>query len=417
MNIAEKLKKYVLPTYAQFPVAPVRGEGTQLWDADGKRYLDFCSGLSTCTLGHGRNALSEAIAKQAAELIHCSNLYLVDKQADLAECLVEECVKLPGKVFFGNSGAESNDGLIKLARRFGHARPAKDGSARYEVLTFHSSFHGRTLGSLAATGQAKVQEGFDPLLPGFRHLNFNDPDELVAAIRPETAAILLEPIQGEGGIRLAEHDFLLAVDRLCKEHDLLLLLDEIQCGLGRTGTMTCWRRIAPEIQPDAISWAKGLGGGFPIGGFWVSERPIDTDDTPLFSVLGPGSHGSTYGGNPLACAAAIAVMRTVLDNDLPQRALEAESTIRHEIASWNHPGITEVRGMGLLLGVGLDQSRLTIPEGVLPSIHLSRQLATAGLLAPPAGGDTIRLLPPLTVSDDDLAEALKIFKSGLDALL
>ena len=417
MTTAEKFAKYVLPTYAQFAVAPVRGQGTLLWDAEGNRYLDFCSGLATCTLGHGSNALSKAVAKQAAELIHCSNLYQINKQAELAECLVEECLQLPGKVFFGNSGAESNDGLIKLARRFGHARPDQNGNARYEVLTFKSSFHGRTLGSLAATGQAKVQEGFDPLLPGFRHLEFNDPDELAAAIRPETAALLLEPIQGEGGIRLAERDFLLAIERVCKEHDLLLLLDEIQCGLGRVGGMTCWRRIAPELKPDGVSWAKALGGGFPIGSFWVSERTIDDDATPLFSVLGPGSHGSTYGGNPLACAAALAVLREVLDNDLPHRALDLEAHIRQEISSWNHPGITEVRGMGLLLGIGLRATNLNIPDGVLPSLHLSRKLAAAGLLAPPAGGDTIRLLPPLTVSDSEVKEALEIFKAGLDALL
>jgi acetylornithine/N-succinyldiaminopimelate aminotransferase len=417
MTTAEKFAKYVLPTYAQFAVAPVRGQGTLLWDAEGNRYLDFCSGLATCTLGHGNNALSKAVAKQATELIHCSNLYQINKQAELAECLVEECLQLPGKVFFGNSGAESNDGLIKLARRFGHARPDQNGNARYEVLTFKSSFHGRTLGSLAATGQAKVQEGFDPLLPGFRHLEFNDPDELAAAIRPETAALLLEPIQGEGGIRLAERDFLLAIERVCKEHDLLLLLDEIQCGLGRVGGMTCWRRIAPELKPDGVSWAKALGGGFPIGSFWVSERTIDDDATPLFSVLGPGSHGSTYGGNPLACAAALAVLREVLDNDLPHRALDLEAHIRQEISSWNHPGITEVRGMGLLLGIGLRATNLNIPDGVLPSLHLSRKLAAAGLLAPPAGGDTIRLLPPLTVSDSEVKEALEVFKAGLDALL
>ena len=203
MTTADKLAHYVLPTYAQFPVAPVRGEGTLLWDENGKRYLDFCSGLATCTLGHGENSLSRAIARQARELIHCCNLYQIDKQADLAKCLVEECLNLPGRVFFSNSGAESNDGLIKLARRFGHARPDAEGRARYEVITFHRSFHGRTLGGIAATGQDKVKKGFDPLLPGFRHLELNDLDSLASSIQPETCAILLEPIQGEGGIHLA----------------------------------------------------------------------------------------------------------------------------------------------------------------------------------------------------------------------
>ena len=416
MTTAEKLSRYVLPTYARFPIAPVRGEGTILWDENDVRYLDFCSGLATCTLGHGNAKITETLARQGAELIHCSNLYQIRQQGELAECLVEECVGLPGKVFFSNSGAEANDGLIKLARRFGHARPDKRGQARYEVLTFTSSFHGRTLGSLAATGQTKVQEGFDPLLPGFRHLDFNDALALQEAIRPETAAILLEPIQGEGGIHVAQRDFLLAVDRLCKEHDLLLLFDEIQCGLGRAGNMAGWRTIEPEIEPDGISWAKGLGGGFPIGGFWVSDRFLGDETTPLFTLLGPGSHGSTYGGTPLACAVALTVLGEVLAHGLPQRALDHGARIRKEIASWHHPAITEVRGMGLLLGVGLRTAELTVPEGVAPSIHLSRQLAAGGLLSPPAGTETVRLMPPLTVSEAEIAEALAIFKSVLDAV-
>lgn len=413
MTTSEKLAAFVLPTYAQFPVAPVRGEGTIIWDENGKRYLDFCSGLATCTLGHGNTALAKAIAAQAKELIHCSNLYQIDKQADLAQCLVEECIQLPGRVFFSNSGAESNDGLIKLARRFGHARPDSNGNPRYEVLTFNQSFHGRTIGGIAATGQDKVKEGFAPLLPGFRHLELNDSEALADSIRPETAAILLEAIQGEGGIRLADPAFLQSVADLCEKHDLLLLLDEIQCGLGRAGDMAGWRTIAPDLKPDAVSWAKGLGGGFPIGGFWVSDRAIDQADTPLFSTMGAGSHGSTYGGNPLACAAAIAVLREVLDNDLPQRAVEHESYLRAQITSWEHPAIVEIRGKGLLLGIGLDPAALDTPEGALPSVHLSRQLAEAGLLSPPAGPETVRLMPPLTVSRAEIDEALTIFRSTL----
>lgn len=413
MTTADKLANYVLPTYAQFPVAPVRGEGTLLWDGDGKRYLDFCSGLATCTLGHGETALSRAITKQAGELIHCCNLYQIDQQAELARCLVEECLQLPGRVFFSNSGAESNDGLIKLARRFGHARPNSNGHSRYEVITFQRSFHGRTLGGIAATGQEKVKEGFDPLLPGFRHLELNDLDSLAAAIQPETCAILLEPIQGEGGIHLASREFLEGIGGLCKEHDLLLLLDEVQCGLGRTGEMAGWRTIAPGLVPDAVSWAKGLGGGFPIGAFWVSER-IVADDKPLFRLMGAGSHGSTFGGNPLACSAAIAVLREVLDQDLPQCALEHEKTIRTVIAAWHHPSVTEVRGRGLLLGIGLNLETLRTPEGEIASIHLSRELADAGLLAPPAGPDTVRLMPPLTVSSAEIHEALEIFRHTLD---
>ncbi|MCH2064320.1 MAG: acetylornithine/succinylornithine family transaminase [Roseibacillus sp.] len=410
MTTADKLAHYVLPTYSQFPVAPVRGEGTLLWDGDGKRYLDFCSGLATCTLGHGENSLSRAISKQAGELIHCCNLYQIDQQAELARCLVEECLQLPGRVFFSNSGAESNDGLIKLARRFGHARPDIEGRARYEVITFHQSFHGRTLGGIAATGQDKVKEGFDPLLPGFRHLELNDLDSLAATIQPETCAILLEPIQGEGGIHLATREFLEGIGELCRDHDLLLLLDEVQCGLGRTGEMAGWRTIAPDLVPDAVSWAKGLGGGFPIGAFWISER-IMANDKPLFSLMGTGSHGSTFGGNPLACTAGLTVLREVIDQELPQRALQHETSIRETIASWQHPALTEVRGKGLLLGVGLN---FKAPEGEAPSIHLSRELANAGLLAPPAGPDIVRLMPPLTVSAAEIDEALEIFRQTLD---
>ncbi len=412
MTTADKLAHYVLPTYAQFPVAPVRGEGTLLWDENGKRYLDFCSGLATCTLGHGENSLSRAIARQARELIHCCNLYQIDKQADLAKCLVEECLNLPGRVFFSNSGAESNDGLIKLARRFGHARPDAEGRARYEVITFHRSFHGRTLGGIAATGQDKVKKGFDPLLPGFRHLELNDLDSLASSIQPETCAILLEPIQGEGGIHLATGEFLQGIRELCREHDLLLLLDEVQCGLGRTGEMAGWRTIEPGLVPDAVSWAKGLGGGFPIGAFWISER-IVTGDRPLFDLMGTGSHGSTFGGNPLACAAGLTVLREVLDQELPQRALEHEKNIRETIAGWHHPAITEVRGKGLLLGVGLNPGALRTPENDDASIHFSRQLASAGLLSPPAGSDTVRLMPPLTVSPAEIDEALEIFRQTL----
>ena len=415
MNTAEKLARYVLPTYSRFSVSPVRGEGTLLWDADGKRYLDFCSGLATCTLGHGDNALSRAIARQAGDLIHCCNLYQIDKQAELAECLVEECLELQGRVFFSNSGAESNDGLVKLARRFGGARTGDKAESRHEIITFHQSFHGRTLGGIAATAQSKVKEGFDPLLPGFHHCPLNDLESLASAIGPTTCAIMLEPIQGEGGIHLATPEFLRGVQDLCEQKDLLLLLDEVQCGLGRTGNMAGWRSIEPNLTPDAVSWAKGLGGGFPVGAFWVSDR-LTSQNTPLFELLGTGSHGSTFGGSPLACAAAQAVLREVIDNDLPQRATLHGQTIRATVDGWQHQAITEVRGKGLLLGVGLQAAAFDAPEGTPASIYLSKELAKSGLLAPPAGPDTVRLMPPLTVSEEEIHEALGIFKHTLERL-
>ena len=370
MNTADKLARYVLPTYSRFSVSPVRGEGTLLWDAQGNRYLDFCSGLATCTLGHGDNALSRAIARQAGELIHCCNLYQIDKQAELAECLVEECLELQGRVFFSNSGAESNDGLVKLARRFGKLGSGGSDESRHEIITFHQSFHGRTLGGVAATAQSKVKEGFDPLLPGFYHSPLNDLDSLASTIGPDTCAIMLEPIQGEGGIHLATPEFLRGVQELCQKNDLLLLLDEVQCGLGRTGDMAGWRSIEPNLTPDAVSWAKGLGGGFPVGAFWISDR-LTSQNKPLFELLGAGSHGSTFGGSPLACSAALAVLREVIDKNLPQRAIEHGQKIRMTIEGWQHHALTEVRGKGLLLGVGLHAGAFEAPEGTPASIYLS----------------------------------------------
>ena len=226
---------------------------------------------------------------------------------------------------------------------------------------------------------------------------------------------MLEPIQGEGGIHLATPEFLRGVQDLCQQKDLLLLLDEVQCGLGRTGNMAGWRSIEPSLTPDAVSWAKGLGGGFPVGAFWVSDR-LTSQNKPLFELLGTGSHGSTFGGSPLACAAAQAVLREVIDNDLPQRATLHGQTIRATVEGWQHQAITEVRGKGLLLGIGLQAAAFDAPEGTPASIHLSKELAESGLLAPPAGPDTVRLMPPLTVSEEEIHEALGIFRHTLDRL-
>jgi predicted acetylornithine/succinylornithine family transaminase len=402
---------HVLSTYARFPLTLVRGEGSRVWDDAGKSYLDFCTGIAVCALGHCPPRLVKAIREQAGTLLHVSNLYRIPQQEELARVIVEDHVKLPGKVFFANSGAESNDGLIKTARKFGHARPLPDGSPRYEVLSFTKSFHGRTLGGINATGQDKVKEGFDPMLPGFRHLPFNDLAALEAAISPITAAILLEPVQGEGGVNVATPEFLRGVAALCKQHDLLLLLDEVQAGFGRCGFPMAWRAIAPELEPDGISWAKGMGGGFPIGAFWLADRAIDSAGTPLSSLMGPGTHGTTYGGNPLACAASLAVLAEISEQRLEANVLRQEQRIRATIASWQSPVITEVRGLGLLLGIGLDVTKLAVPEGKLPAAFVCGKLLEAGLLVPPAGPETIRLLPPLNVTDAEVDEALSIFRS------
>lgn len=400
---------YLLPTYANFPLTIVRGEGSRLWDDQGNEYLDFCAGIATCSIGHCHPALSQAISQQASTLMHCSNLYQIPQQQELARTLVEDWVQTPGKVFFGNSGAEANEGMIKTARRFGHARPQANGEARYEIITFNHSFHGRTLGSMAATAQDKIHTGFSPLLPGFRYVPFNDTRALEAAISETTVGILLEPIQGEGGVNPASTEFMAAIATLCKKNDLLLMLDEIQCGLGRTGHPMGWQSIVPELKPDTISWAKGLGGGFPIGAFYVSDRAIDEQSTPLSSLMDAGSHGSTYGGNPLACSAALAVLSTIRSSQLTKNAARQEQRIRREVDSWKHPLIEQIRGAGLLLGFAL-------PAGQIEAPALCKRLMDEGLLTVPAGPNTLRWLPPLNVSDSDVDRALKILKNTLDSI-
>lgn len=413
MTTPELYAQHVLPTYGRFPLVPVRGNGARLWDETGKSYLDFCMGIAVCSLGHCNPVLVEAIREQAGQLMHVSNLYQPPLQAKLAEEINTHHVKLPGKVFFSNSGAEANDGLIKSARRFGLKRPQADGSQRYEVVTFLQSFHGRTLGAMSATGQAKIQEGFDPLLPGFRYLPYNDIAALENAVRPETAAILLEPIQGEGGVNMATPEFLRAVADLCKKHDLLLLFDEVQVGFGRCGDSMGWRMIAPEIKPDGISWAKGLGGGVPIGAFWLSDRSVAEDGTALSSLMGPGSHGSTYGGNPLVCAAALAVLKEIRNKELAVNAILQEVRIRETVKAWKLSIVTEVRGQGLLLGIALDPARIPVPEGKTAALVVVNQLMERGLLVPPAGPNAFRLLPPLNVTDAEVDEALGIIHSVL----
>ena len=403
MTTAEKTDHYVLNTYGRFPLTIAKGAGSRVWDEAGREYLDFCAGIATCSLGHCHPALTSAITAQANQLMHCSNLYYTPQQAELAEVIVEKVVQQPGKIFFSNSGAEANDGLIKLARRHGVE------SGRHEIITFHQSFHGRTIGAMSATAQGNIHDGFGPLFPGFVYCPLNDLEALKAALTDKTVAFLLEPIQGEGGVNVVTKKFLEALAQIAKERDCLLLLDEVQCGMGRTGTLNGWEVISPDLKPDAISWAKGMGGGFPIGAFWVKDS--------LAPLLGPGSHGSTYGGNALACAASQAVIDTIISEDLVSNVQAREAQIRETISGWNHAAITEVRGAGLLLGIGVDTGKLSLPEGAVASIHLCKELLGVGLLVPPAGPETVRLLPPLNVTKEEIAKALGLVKEILDANL
>ncbi len=408
---------YVLPSYARAPISIVKGEASFLYDSEGRRYIDLCAGIATASLGHCHPSLVKAIQEQAGTLMHCSNLYNIPQQEELAELISKQFMQAEGKFFFANSGAESNDGIIKTARRFGHRRPAADGSIRYEVITFKQSFHGRTLGSLAATGQDKIKEEFNPLLPGFVHVEFNNLEALKAAITPHTCGIMLEAVQGEGGVNPVTPEFFRAIAELCKQHDILLMMDEVQCGFSRTGARMGWQSVCPEITPDLVSCAKGMGGGFPIGGFWISDRAIDDEGTALSSIMGAGSHGSTYGGTPLACAASLSVLKILLSDNLTERAQQMGDIIEKEVLSWNLNIVECVRGKGLLRGIGLRAGAMKgLPEGALPSIYLNGLCLQAGLLCCPAGPDTLRLIPALTISEETLREGLSILRSVLEQL-
>lgn len=412
LSTRELFDRYVVPTYGRFDLEISRGKGCHVWDTQGRRYLDFGAGIAVCSLGHAHHAVTEAIARQASQLVHTSNLYYTRPQGELA-CRLVNLIGEPGKVFFCNSGAEANEGLYKLARRYGN----EDG--RHEIITFQGSFHGRTLAGIAATGQEKVRIGFDPVTPGFRYARFNDAASAAALVNERTAAILVEPVQGEGGIHIATPDFLIALRTLCDEHGLLLLFDEIQCGLGRTGDWCGWKSIAGDrVMPDAVSWAKGIANGVPLGAFWVRDRAI-AGGGRLCDILSAGSHGTTYGGNPLSCAAGLAVLNTIEQENLLHNALEVGAYLREEIRAIASPLISEVRAIGLMLGIQLSSDitqRCAIPQGKTPAAFLVTRLLAEGMLVIPAGESTLRLLPPLNITRDDAAECVAILKRTLAAL-
>lgn len=407
---------YVLPTYGQHAIAMAKGEGSYLYDTEGRRYVDFCAGIATCCLGHCNPIVVEALCKQAHELMHCSNLYGIPQQDKLAELIVKDIIGIPGRVFFCNSGAEANDGIIKVARRFGHRRPASDGSPRFEIITFLKSFHGRTLGSMAATGQKKIQIEFDPMLIGFKYVEFNDLDALSAAITKETCGIMLEAVQGEGGVNPVQPEFLRGVAELCRKHDLLLMFDEVQCGFCRCGETMGWKAICPEIKPDLVSCAKGIAGGFPMGCFWVSNRAINGEGTELSSIMNAGSHGSTFGGTPIACATSNAVVSELVKGNYAARAAAMGKIIKSTVEGWNLPCVEGVRGLGLLRGVGLRKGSFAVPEGMTPAAYVNSLCMKAGLLACPAGPDTLRLIPALNVPEETLREGLEILRGVLSSL-
>jgi len=385
--------QFVVPT-AKRGLTLVRGEGRQVWDQNGRRYLDLGGGVAVNSLGHAHPALCEVLARQPHVLVHSSNLYFNEWQGRLAQRIVE--LTGPGKVFFCNSGAEANEALIKLARKHGHDQ------GRYEIITAHNSFHGRTMATLSATGQDKIKKGFDPLLPGFVHVPFNDLAAMEAAITPKTTALLVEGVQGEGGVFVATPDYLLGLRKLADKHGLLLLFDAVQCGFFRSGRWQSYERIlegtaeGDSFMPDAIAMAKSMGAGYPIGAMWVRQ--------PYQDVLGPGSHGTTYGGSPLACAVALTVLEVVerenLVENIRERGEQLVAGLRKLVGT---RGVTDVRGFGGIVGLVTERDPL----------ELVAHLTSAGLILIPAANNAVRFLPALNVTADEIAEALAIVEKAL----
>jgi acetylornithine/N-succinyldiaminopimelate aminotransferase len=413
-------QEFVVPTYGRYDLVLVRGRGSRVWDVEGKEYLDFGAGIAVSTLGHAHPRMIEAINRQVHELIHTSNLYYTRPQGELARRLVE-IVGAPGKVFFSNSGAEANEAAIKLARKFGNecSGPLPSGKPRFEILTFHRSFHGRTMAGISATAQVKVKQGFAPLLPGFNHLPFNDLPAVEAAITDETVGVLLEPVQGEGGVYPASKEFLLGLRRICDQHGLLLMLDEIQCGLGRLGNWCGWKEIVEEeFIPDTISWAKGIGGGFPLGATWIRKTPVRSltgETVDLCDLLKPGTHGTTFGGTPLACVTSLAVLETIQEEGLLENARNLGGYAIRRLSDL--PGVKQVRGMGLMLGIELGEEFAALAgDGKTPANITVVASMKNGLLTVPAGPSVIRWLPPLNVTRAEIDEAVSILAKTLDEI-
>ncbi len=390
--IAEE-RKYLFQNYGRQPVVLVRGEGARAWDAEGKEYLDFVGGLAVNALGHASPVVADALAKQSRDLIHTSNIFYTTPMIELAKLLVENsCLD---RVFFCNSGTEAVETAIKLARRWG--LDTRDGA--HEIISMQDGFHGRTTGALAATGTARYRDPFEPLAPGFKHVPWNDIEAIQTATGSKTVAVLLEPIQGEGGVNLPAPGFLQAVKAWCGSNNLLFILDEIQTGIGRTGTL--WAYEQEGVEPDIMCIAKGLAGGVPIGAVLARDA--------IAAHLIPGDHGTTFGANPLASAAGLATLRHILDNDLPAQAARASGRLVARLRSMEDrlPAVAEVRGRGLLIAVGLTRD---ISAGVMAAC---REL---GLLVNNVRPNAVRLMPPLNVTDDEIDRACNALEQAIIAV-
>ena len=390
-ELKQGTEQYLMGTYLRQPISIVRGRGTKVYDLEGREYVDFVAGIAVNLLGHGHPDLVLAIQKQAAQLIHTSNLYYTEPQVKLAQVLVDH--SFADQVFFCNSGAEANEAAIKLARRYSHG---KYGAGRFEIITMKQSFHGRTMATLTATGQEKVQKGYEPLVAGFSYVTFNHLAELEHAVTDKTAAIMLEPIQGEGGVHVASREYLAAVRDLCNRRDILLIFDEVQTGMGRTGTLFAYEQLG--VQPDIMTLAKGLGGGVPIGACMATA--------PVAKAFGPGSHASTFGGNPLACAAALAVFRVLLEGRVLDQARRMGEYLGKGLLECKdrHHLVRDVRGLGLLQGMEIEIDAKTVVADCLKR----------GLLVNATGDHVLRFVPPLIISQREIDRLLETLSHIFD---
>jgi acetylornithine aminotransferase len=376
MNKADTV---IAKTYKRFPIVITKGKGCNLWDKEGKKYTDFVSGIAVCNLGHSHSKVSTALSKQADLLLHVSNLYYTEPQIELASLLTEN--SFADRVFFCNSGAEANEAAIKLARKYYQDKGEND---RYRIISMEKSFHGRTMATLSATGQDKIKKGFDPVLEGFDYIPFNDVDALRKKIGPSTCAVLLEPIQGEGGVRCPDPEYLKAVRRRCNETGVLLIFDEIQTGMGRTGKLFAYEHFG--IEPDIMTLAKALANGLPIGAMLAREDVAE--------AFGPGSHASTFGGTPIVTAASAQVIKVMLEENIISRCAEMSAYFKQRL-SWlksRHESIVDVRGMGLLLGMKLKG------EGDA----IVRSCMEKGFLINCIQGNILRFIPPLIVGKEEI---------------
>jgi acetylornithine/N-succinyldiaminopimelate aminotransferase len=382
-ELKQDAARYLMQTYTRQPLSIVRGRGTKVYDLEGREYIDFVGGIAVNILGHGHPDLVQAIQRQAAQLIHTSNLYYTEPQVKLAQMLVDH--SFADKVFFCNSGAEANEAAIKLARRYSHD---KYGAGRFEIITMKNSFHGRTMATLTATGQEKVQKGYEPLLPGFNYVAFNNLEELERAVTDKTAAIMLELIQGEGGVYVADREYLKQVRDLCAQKDVLLIFDEVQTGMGRTGTLFAYEQFG--VQPDIMTLAKGLGGGVPIGACLATDS--------VATAFSPGSHASTFGGNPLACVAGLTVCRILLEGQVLDHAYRMGEYFAKGLSDCKeqHRVVREVRGLGLLQGIELDMDGKAVVSECL----------ARGILINATGEHVLRFVPPLIITQLEIDRLL-----------